>query len=177
MSHRTVEVTERWMVALLTVGVPLAGAELVDRWRRRCDPYPPPLALAMVREHLDFASAWPRRKLLDRGELLPLYTDLTRTARNVVLVLLGLNRVYFPHLGFKWLPRVLAELPVAPVDVAGRLARLFTDPPADAVRIADALVVETLTLVVEHLPAAEAGVELAAYRTERPVWEREPGSG
>lgn len=119
VSHRVVAVTEGWLadvtsaadpdlvkqdlVALIRFGVPMLGLDVIGRWRRQTAEYPPELALAMVQAHLSFRSGWQRRKLLDRGDLLPLYADLVDTARNVVLVLLGLNRVYFPHLGFKWL--------------------------------------------------------------------------
>jgi hypothetical protein len=190
VSHRTVAGTERWLadvldradpdlvkqdlIALIEHGVALSGAELVQAWQRRVAHYPAPLALAMVRAHLDFGSAWQRRKLADRGELLPLYDDLTATVRNVLLVLLGLNRVYFPHLGFKWMHRLATRLPVAPADLASRLDAVLTAPPETAVPVADALITETLTLVAAHLPDAGAAEELALFRQERPVWDTAP---
>ena len=192
VSHRTVAGTERWLadvttrfapdlvkqdlIALIRHAVPLHGADLVRTWQRRAAGYPPELALAMIRAHLDFRSSWQRHKLLDRGELLPLYADLVETVRNVVLVLLGLNRVYFPHLGFKWLPALAGELAIAPEDLAARLDAVFTAPPAEAARTADALVEQTLELVHAHLPEAGAAEELARFRQRRPVWDSPPAS-
>jgi hypothetical protein len=129
----------------------------------------------MVRAHLDFRSRWQRRKLLERGDLVPLYADLVDTARNVVLVLLGLNRTYFPHLGFKWLPRTTAGLDDAPPELAERLGLLFTATPAEAVAVADALIEETLVLVEARMPGVGAAAELALVRQERPVWDGPPG--
>jgi hypothetical protein len=96
------------------------------------------------------------------------------TARNVVLVLLGLNRVYFPRLGFKRLPLLLADLADAPADLAARLDEVFTAVPHEAVRIADALVEETLELVHSRLPDAGAAEELALFRQGRPIWSAPP---
>jgi hypothetical protein len=190
VSHRTVAGTHRWLadviedfapdlvkqdlIALIRSGVPLHGADLISRWRRQTAEYPPELALAMVRAHLDFRSGWQRRKLLARGDLVPLYADLVDTARNVVLVLLGLNHSYFPHLGFKWLPQVTAELPQALAELAARLDALFTSAPAEAATLADALIEETLLLVEAQMPEAGAAAELALVRAVRPVREAPP---
>jgi hypothetical protein len=190
VSHRTVAGTERWLadvieaadpdlvkqdlIALIRYGVPMHGFDLIGRWRGQTAEYPPALALAMVRTHLDFRSGWQRRKLLERGDLLPLYADLVDTARNVVLVLLGVNHTYFPHLGFKWLPRLAAELPRAPTGLAGRLDSLFTAAPGEAVELADALIEETLELVEALMPEAGAAAELASVREVRPTWDSPP---
>ncbi|HEY2793688.1 MAG TPA: hypothetical protein VGJ28_15095, partial [Micromonosporaceae bacterium] len=145
-SHKTVAGAEAWLsactvghdpdlvkqdfIALVRYGVPLHGSDVIAAWRRATDLYPDELRLAMVTEHLDFRSDWHRRKLLDRGELLPLYTDLVDSVRNVHLVLLGLNGVWFPHLGFKWLRRTAADLVIAPPDLADRLDAVLTAEPA-----------------------------------------------
>jgi hypothetical protein len=190
VSHRTLPRTERWLadvleraspdlvkqdlIALIRTAVVLHGEGLVTGWRQRTDRYPQQLALAMIQAHLDFRSAWQRRKLLDRGELLPLYEDLTATVRNVLLVLLGLNRIYFPHLGFKWMRRLAAEFTVAPADLPARLDAVLTAAPATAVPVADALVADTLTLIADHLPQAGAAQDLALLWHERPVWDTAP---
>jgi len=192
VSHRTVSRTERWLadvlegaapdlvkqdlIALIRAAVVLHGNDLVAGWRQRTDRYPEELALAMVRAHLDFRSAWQRRKLLDRGELLPLYEDLTATVRNVLLVLLGVNRIWFPHLGFKWTHRLAAEFPLAPADLPARLDAVLATPAATAVPVADALIGDTLTLVAEHLPEAGAAEELALLWQERPIWDAAPAA-
>ncbi len=192
VSHRTVPGTERWLadvleraspdlvkqdlIALIRMAVVLHGDGLVAGWRQRTDRYPQQLALAMVQAHLDFRSARQRRKLLDRGELLPLYEDLTATVRNVLLVLLGLNQIYFPHLGFKWMHRLAAEFALAPADLPSRLDAVLTAAPATAVPVADALVADTLTLIAEHLPQAGAAQELALLWQERPIWDAAPAA-
>jgi hypothetical protein len=184
VSHKTVAGAESWIaacveaadpdltkqdfVALVRYGVPLHGSELIAAWRSATDHYPDALRLAMVKEHLNFRSDWHRRKLLDRGELLPLYTDLLDSARNVYLVLLGLNGVWFPHLGFKWLRQTAAGLTVAPPDLAARLDTVFAGAPGVAVRAVGELIAETLSLVEERLPETGAAEELAQVRTDRP---------
>ena len=190
VSHRTEAATGQWitdvtagfdpdltkqdLIALIRTGVPLAGAGLIDEWRRQADDYPAPLGDAMIRAHLAFRSAWQRRKLLDRQDLIPLYADLVDTARNVVLVLLGLNHTYFPHLGFKWVPALAASLAEAPPGLGDRLATLFTAAPAEAVRAADALIEETLELVAARRPEVGAAEELILVRQTRPVWAAPP---
>lgn len=190
VSHRTAAAVDQWitevtagfdpdltkqdLIALIRAGVPLTGAALIERWRRQTEDYPAPLGDAMIRAHLDFRSAWQRRKLLDRQDLIPLYADLVDTARNVVLVLLGLNRTYFPHLGFKWIPALAADLAEAPPALADRLAAFFTAAPAEAVRTADALIEETLELVAARRPAVGAAEALAGVRQTRPVWAERP---
>ena len=189
-SHRTVDGTERWLadvvtgfdpdlakqdlIALIRSGVPVHDADLVRSWQERTEVYPRKLAIAMVRAHLDFRSAWQRRKLLDRRELLPLYTDLVDSARNIVLVLFGLNYRYFPHLGFKWLPHDIAALTSTPANLTTRLNTTFTASPQDAVRAIDSLIEETLTLAGASLPEAGANEELTLFRQTRPVWDGSP---
>ncbi|WP_018350138.1 nucleotidyltransferase domain-containing protein [Longispora albida] len=186
-SHRTATQAESWMdaavtghdpdlvkqdmIALIRYGVPLSGADLVASWCARTDVYPAALSLAMIREHLGFRTAWHRRKLADRGELVPLHRDLTETAERLWLVLCGLNRVWFPHLGYKWLP---TGLPLAPDRYADRLSELLSAPPHMAAGLADDLIAETLHLVDTHFPEAGAAEELRYLHSTRPVWDAPP---
>ncbi|GAA1621735.1 nucleotidyltransferase domain-containing protein [Actinoplanes couchii] len=183
VSHRIVAEVDTWiadvleradpalvkqdLIALLRDAVVLHDTGPVAGWVARTEVYPEALALAMVGAHLDFRSSWQRRRLLARGDLLPLAEDLLDTARNVLLVLLGLNRVWFPHLGFKGMSRVAEALPLAPPALPARLDALFTATPASAVPAADALISETLILVAKNMPAANALDELAHLGRER----------
>ncbi|GGN30134.1 hypothetical protein FHR83_004279 [Actinoplanes campanulatus] len=184
VSHRTVAGAEGWvadvtqrfdpdltkqdLIALIRYGVALHDSGVVAGWRSRTEVYPDALGLAMVRAHLEFRSAWQRRKLLARGDVLPLAQDRLDTVRNVLLVLLGLNRVWFPHLGFKWVRDLAEGLPLAPAALPARLEAVLTATPASAVPAADALIMETLELVAKHLPTAGAEEEITHQLTPRP---------
>jgi hypothetical protein len=154
--------TKQDLIALIQFGVPLAGDGLIASWRDACKVYPDALAAAMLAEYADFRSVQQRAKLLERGELLALSMDLTQSARNVFLCLLAHNRVYFPHLGYKWIRPVLRTLPDVPADAADRLDAVVSAPPAEAVAAADALIADTLRLV-------GADDELAALYAQRPT--------
>lgn len=152
---------KQYLVATLRDAVVLHDTGLIDGWITATDVYPEALALATVRAHLRFRSSWERRKLLDRGDLVPLTQDRLDTVRNVLLVLLGLNRMWLPHLGFKWVGPAAERLRLAPAGLPARLDALLTATPASAVPAADALISETLILVAHHLPAAGAEKVLA----------------
>ncbi|WP_430786231.1 nucleotidyltransferase domain-containing protein [Actinoplanes sp. G11-F43] len=156
------------LVAAIRDGVVLHDTGLVPGWTVRTDVYPEALAVAVVRANLAFRSSGYRRRLLDRGDLLPLAEDRLDIARNVLLVLLGLNRVWLPHPGATWMSRLAEGLRWAPAGLPARLDALFTATPASAVPAADALISETLILVAQHLPDAGAETILADLSRDQP---------
>lgn len=78
------------------------------------------------------------------------YAAISRLQQAMFLVLLALNRLYFPT--FKRLYQVLATMPVKPVDVEQRFRRAFQSPYDDAVLDTTCLLHETLDLVKSHFP-------------------------
>jgi Nucleotidyltransferase domain len=146
--------------------VPLHGAELLDGWKARAARYPDALAEAMVKRHLRFYSLWvPEQHAADRGDLLFLYEILTEAERNILGVLMGLNRVY--HWGeYKRMDSFLARLPIAPGGLSSRLKAILRVEPHAAVHQLGTLIDETFALVETHMPQVNAAE--ARRRYQRP---------
>ncbi len=185
VSHRLVVATEQWLadvvegydtalvkqdlIAIIQYALPLHGGDLIAAWRAVVADYPDGLAEAMVREHLGFRSRWARQKMLYRDDRLLLYDDFVQAEKAILLSLMGLNRVYLPHLGFRWMNRLAAELTIAPPNLAARLADVFRRPPAEAVAVLDSLIGETLRVVEQHMPEVDVSAERADFEATRPV--------
>jgi hypothetical protein len=139
--------------------VPLNGAELVRVWRSRAALYPDKLVAAVIEQSLDseVLRGWAARDaLIDRGDELAVQALLTRIEHAVFGALLALNHVYLPNPMFKWQKHLIGELDVVPVQFAARLQRLATSGNAEALRIAEALMVETVQLVKTRTDAGIA---------------------
>lgn len=185
VSHRLVTEIEQWLadvvegydsalvkqdlIAIIQYARPLHGHDLIAAWRATVADYPDGLAEAMVREHLGFRSRWVRQKLLYRDDRLLLYDDFVQAEKAILLSLIGLNRVYLPHLGFRWMDRLAADLPLAPPDLAARLAAVFRLPPVEAVATLDALIDATISLVETHLPQVDVRDVRADFEATRPL--------
>ncbi|HVF98482.1 MAG TPA: hypothetical protein VND68_01480, partial [Chloroflexia bacterium] len=190
MSHRTLEGTETWfadvierhdtdltkhdMISVVRRSYPLYGEELIERWRARTDAYPDELARLMVSKYLDWIAAATREMAAARGELIPLYENISVSERHVLLVLLALNRIYLPHLAFKWTEQVAAELRIAPPSLALRLRNAFLLGPVEGVRELHSLIEDTIRLVEQHMPGVDTSKVWARHRFNRGVWDRAP---
>ena len=166
--HTTVAATESLLAAVLEradsrlakqerlvalrSALPLVNPTLITGWQQQATAYPHALALAMVRKHLCFRPAWEQRQLAERNEVLVLYDSLCTDQKHLLLVLLGLNRLYYP--GWRWLDRLIDQLQVAPPHLSLRLKQLFAivsiDPLAAVYQLHD-LTQETFRLVETHL--------------------------
>jgi len=140
----------------IRTALPLRGGELVRRWQGRAVDYPEALALGFLREqlphfhlrHLGFAAV--------RDNPTAFYHTLSDLHCTLFLVLLALNRSYFPT--FKWLYQRLDELPVIPTATTPRLRQMFREAPLAAATQLHALLLETLALMEERCPQFDADV-------------------
>jgi hypothetical protein len=190
VSHRTIETTETWLadvveradtslvkqdlISIIQYALPLKGADLIETWQARVAQYPDALQAAMVKEHLWFKSRWNRRKLVERDETLLLYEDFVAAEKAILLALMALNRVYLPHLGFKWMDLLCADLRIAPTNLAARLRGVFQEPLPEAVAILDDLITETFDLLALHLSHLDIREAQAAFYEVRPIWDEPP---
>ena len=97
-----------------------------------------------------------RDALVDRGDELAVQALLTRIEHAVFGALLALNHVYLPNPMFKWQMHLIGELDVVPAQFTARLQCLATSGHAEALRIAEALMVETVQLVKTRTDAGIA---------------------
>jgi hypothetical protein len=149
--------------------IPLHGEDLIARWKERAQRYPEGLVVKNIQESLG---------RLDRGHLeahsrrdnpTVLYGTIGELQEQVFLILLALNREYFPS--YKWMYRSLSKMRVKPTDIAHRFRRAYTCPQAEAIRDTVDVVQETLTLVKENCPQVDTSVVKRRLRMPRRVYD------
>jgi Polymerase beta, Nucleotidyltransferase/Domain of unknown function (DUF4037) len=152
-------------LAALRSALPLVNPKLITRWQQQAAAYPHALAVAMVRKHLRFRPAWEQEQLAERHDVLVLYDSLCTAQKHLLLVLLGLNRLYYP--GWRWLDRLIEQLQVTPPNLSPRLKQLFAivsiDPLAAVYQLHD-LIEETLRLVDTHLGEVDTQAARERFR-------------
>lgn len=143
-------------LAALRAALPLVNPTLIARWQQQAAAYPHDLAVAMARKYLRFHPAWEQERLAERNDVLALYDSLCTAQKHLLLVLLGLNHVYYP--GWRWVDRLMSEMQVAPSNLSSRVRQLFAivsiDPLAAVYQLHE-LIEETFALVESCLPAID----------------------
>ena len=107
LEHADPRLSKQQHLAALRSALPLVNPRLITRWQQQVAAYPHKLAVAMVRAHLRFRPAWEQEQLAERNDVLVLYDSLCTAQKHLMLVLLGLNRLYYP--GWHWLERLMDE--------------------------------------------------------------------
>ena len=129
--------------------VPLFGDEIVQAWKQRAKEYPQKLAEAIIRQHLDAFKIDQLSLSARRHDPTDFYAQLSQLQHEVFLVLLALNKEYFPT--FKWMYRSLESMRVKPVSVCERLRQAFTSSYQQAIADTKQILLETVELVeVRH---------------------------
>jgi hypothetical protein len=149
--------------ALVNGGVPLVHPEAHARWRAELVPYPPRLAAAVVRRHGQIDHFWRWRMSVERGNPLRLHAHFAEVAERILQIAAALSGVWWS--GSKWQMQAAAQLPVAPPNLAGRLARVSAAPAPE-----EALVDETYDLVDTHLPDVDVARLRAIFHFSRQPW-------
>jgi predicted nucleotidyltransferase len=153
--------------------IPLYGKELVGQWKARATEYPETLAASIIEAHLPSFRLDQLVVSADRNDLPGFYSELTFLQREVFLVLLALNRRYFPT--FKWLNQTLEALPQKPDSITSRFRGAFSNPLSTAISDMQSMIVDTAELVQEGFPGLDTGPALHRLRhRRRPV--RAPSS-
>jgi hypothetical protein len=149
--------------------IPLHGEALIARWKERARSYPDELLVSNVQESLGH---------LDRGHLevharrdnpTMVYGAIGDLQKQVFLILLALNREYFPS--YKWMYRALDRMRVKPADIVRRFRKAYICPQAEAISDTLALVGETLNLVEERCPQIETSTVKVRLSIPRKVYE------
>ena len=133
--------------------IPLYGHELIKKWKRQAQAYPDGLAQQVVREHIPSFKVADLFILAARDNPSAFCGQLSVLHQELFVVLLALNRRYFPT--FKWLFRALETMPVKPENIDQRLRQAFTLPYAEAIADTRQLLEETLELVELQFPALD----------------------
>jgi hypothetical protein len=152
--------------------IPLYGHEIVDKWKKQAQAYPEALAQQVIRDHISSFRIAELFLLAARDNPSAFYEQLSFLHQELFLVLLALNRSYFPT--YKWLYRALEAMRVEPRDIEQRLRRAFAVPYTEAIADTKQVLEETLTLVELQFPGldtTQARRQLGYTRTQhmRPV--------
>lgn len=147
--------------------LPLYGAELIEQWKAKLANYPDKLAEAMVRKSLHFRALWVIQKYgVERDDVLFLYEQFLEVAKNIMGVLLGLNRFYHPvnSVPFKGMDKFINKMAIAPQNLSFRLKRIFREEPHIAVNLLGELIEETFALVEKHMPQVDTTEAKKRYK-------------
>ncbi|TMK60664.1 MAG: nucleotidyltransferase domain-containing protein [Actinobacteria bacterium] len=149
-------------------GIGLHGEDLIERWRDETR-YPDELARAMVERHWRFLPIWHvQARLSTRDAALWSRQVLVESAFALLGVLAGLNRLWFTSFQFKRAREFVAQMTIAPSNLADRLEALVSLEIATAIAELEALVAETQALLVEHMPDFDASLRRGPGTREIP---------
>lgn len=182
--HTTIETTERLLadvlerfdptlakqqhLAALVSALPLSDPSLLTQWQSRALVYPDALRVAMVRASLLFRAGWEQEMLAERNELLLLYESLCTAQKHMLLVLMGLNSLYYP--GWQWVDRLIEQMQASPPNLFPRCTQVFAivgiDPLASVYQLHD-LIEETFVLVETSLDEIDTSQAHARFHERR----------
>jgi predicted nucleotidyltransferase len=130
--------------------IPLYGHEIVRTWKLWAQDYPDKLAEQIIQEHLASFGIGELFILAQRNNPTAFYAQLSFLQQEIFLVLLALNRSYFPT--FKWLYRALESMQVKPEAIGHRFQHVFEASYQEAIADTRLLLEETLHLVEKQFP-------------------------
>lgn len=136
--------------------LPLAGEPRLAALQARLARFPDGLRLAMVRHGLATPTPWRAAvQLPERDAALWCREIGVEACYRLLLVLCGLNRVYFTRFQVKRLRRLAGRLALAPPQLAERIEALLAAPPREAFDTLYRLEGEVLDLIARHLPTVD----------------------
>ena len=161
-------------VEITQTAIPVAGVELIASWRGRVRHYPPELAQRFFAEYLPHFHLRHLGLAAHRSNPTASYHTLSDIQCSLFMVLLALNRMWFPT--FRWMYPTIDRMPLAPARLGARLRQMYVvDPPAAVEQLRDVLR-ETVALVEYHCPDldrrwtdwARYGLELRTQVVSKP---------
>lgn len=161
------------LISVIQYGAAVHGQELIKQWQARASVYPRELTRAMVLAHCEF-DLGTADVLADRDDLLMLYNLICTAERQILGVLLGLNRLYLANPNYKWLDQLVSELRIAPAALSFRLKQIFRTDPKLAVHALQQLIEETLKLVEKNMPELDMTPYQAHARHRRSTLDHAP---
>lgn len=130
--------------------VPLFGEEIVRKWKIQAQEYPDELAEKIVREHLTAFRTGDLFLLAQRNNPAAFYSQLGFLQQEAFLVLLALNRMYFPT--FKWLYPALESMTIKPEAIERRFRQVFQTSSQEALAETRLVLEEIVRLVEKQFP-------------------------
>lgn len=147
-----IETEKHLRLAALQNSIPLVGQDLIARWRARIANYPDALAEKIIRENIDFGGWDSVEFSFARGDLLMAYDLLTKVQKQVMAVLLALNRTYMGHPRGKWVEHFAEGMQYKPERLAERMFFALRSGSVEGAQEMDGVLEETFDLVAEQFP-------------------------
>ncbi|MBX0316942.1 nucleotidyltransferase domain-containing protein [Planococcus glaciei] len=145
--------------------IPLYGAGYLQPIKERIGAYPDQLAVEFLEAYLPHFHLRQLLYAARRDNPTAFYSILNSILDGLFLVLLALNKSYFPT--YKWFYKRLAELPVVPEQIDFRLRQLYVESPLFAVKQLTAILEETVALAERLYPQVDTA--FVRYGLEQPV--------
>lgn len=167
--HDTDTIKQKMMGGLVDA-IPLYGHDLIESWKSRARAYPYELARNMVQMHLRFRPLWIVRDMAaGRGDLLWFYEELVTWQKNMLGILLGLNRLYHPH-DFKHMDWLIGQMTHAPENLSSRLKSALRADPLTGVHEMSQLIDETMDLIDAHMPDVDTSDKRQRFHRPAMRW-------
>ncbi|NKB66786.1 MAG: DUF4037 domain-containing protein [Candidatus Latescibacteria bacterium] len=168
-------VRRQGLLAFIQTGIPLHGKALIEKWRQKIAVYPDELATKIIHSKLKSLrwKLWQQEVWVARNDVLALYREMVEIERDLVELLLALNRVYY-RADIKWIDRAIQPLPIKPAELSARLKQGFQMQPSQGLEHLRQLTAETLDLVAEHSPGIDASVLETTLSPCWRTWENPP---
>lgn len=156
-------------LAALQSSIPLHGAEVLRAWCAKIASYPDELARRIVKEQIEFGGWNMVELLIERGDLLLAYDLTAKAQKQVLAVLLALNRTYMAHPRGKWVEQIAAGMELKPPRLAERMIYALRTPSLEGVREMHQVIEDTFALVDRYTPQVDttAAKRDARYRRRR----------
>ncbi|UOQ45171.1 DUF4037 domain-containing protein [Halobacillus salinarum] len=144
---------DQCLISAIQDGIVLHGKTVISEWKNTVNTYPQGLKEAMVEENLDFGNRWKSRStLLERRDLLILYSTMADVSEKIMALLFALNHEYVHHPGFKWQKQSLNKLSIKPMRACERMESVFLTEPEKGMKILEQLTADVEKLVNEQSP-------------------------
>lgn len=153
-------------------GIPLYNAPMVEGWQAKARHYPDRLRVAMVEANLGIDPWWWVAMIAGRGDLPLVYQAFANAAKQMLAMLMGLNRIYHP--GFKWMARTIAEMAIAPPNLAARLNDVFHDAPQTGIEQMQQLALAVYNLIDQHMPEVDTSAARRRFLSLRQPFDQPP---
>ena len=152
--------------------IPLYGEPLIQEWQARIANYPEPLAEAMVKHYLNIFPIWGiQERMESRDATLWLNQLLVEGSYNILGILSALNHLYFSTFQFKRMHRFIAQMHIAPTNLADRIEALFSTHPSSSATQLEELVRETIELVEQYMPQIDTTTVKKRVGWRQDAWQ------
>ncbi|WKA50886.1 nucleotidyltransferase domain-containing protein [Planococcus liqunii] len=165
LDHFSTDLDASNVLDTMKFAIPFYGSDYLQPIKERIDAYPDQLTVKFLEAYLPHFHLRQLLYAARRDNPTAFYSILNSILDGLFLVLLALNRSYFPT--YKWFYKRLAELPLVPEQIDFRLRQLYVESPLSAVKQLTAILEETVALAERLYPQVDTA--FVRYGLEQPI--------